>query len=1134
MAVMDKDYEDAICRRTRARYSLAGFSLDELETFLQETDDEDDIQNVDDEEEYRKFLAAVLQGVEGSSIKPQENENVEDEDEDNDADFELEIEEALESDLDENLKGDNVECEAIEQRPKTRLSRRRKSSNKHKKKVSEALSRPLRPILPYSPIPSCAPIAGRGLVHSPIPPLGVRSPTHELIINGFTPYQIGQLHSLIHEHVQLLIQTFSICVLDPVRQHIASDVQKLISELLCKRNEMLGQVRAPYPQLCFTPNYIHSSIASEVPYTSPSSGQLVHSSIEQDGCSQTPQGSSWMPYVGEKTISVLDVAPLKLIGKFVDDVLNVVQEGKRRSLGATDEDNAENVPLFPACNRQQSAETNCHALSSSTASKKTLAASLVERAKKQSIALVPKQIAMLAKQFYPLFNPVLYPHKAPPAAVVNRVLFTDAEDKLLALGLMEYNTDWKAIQQRFLPCKSKHQIFVRQKNRSSSKAPENPIKAVRRMKNSPLTAEEFARIEEGLKVFKLDWMSVWKFIVPYRDPSLLPRQWRIAAGTQKSYRSDAITKEKRRLHDSQKRKCQAATLGSLHPPSQKLDDAADKNIEEQSNADDDCTDKDGEAYVHEAFLADTSADIPTICAKASFPDVVVGESCPYPQQVVASEVGRGANENGCRDHLPQIINRPSSTEVAYMRPYRARKSSTARLVRLAPELPPVNLPPTARVMSRSDSKTYQNALPHTKVSASAKVANAAIEVGSNTANNTRTQLHVDPEAIRERHVAEEKDGPDLQMHPLLFRAAKDCSSLYCPVNSGPDANSSPQLNLSFCRQTNNSFNFLNKALKPIGKVSTSSGLSFHPLLQRTTDGNSVVQPSASSDLPRERLTQPIANCNEQPDLEMHWSLSSKKQTTFGRSVTRLSKSNFETEVNSRSTLNRISSGLDSSAQLIGTSYETDMVDNVDDILGQGIVMEQEELSDSDEEEENVEFECEEMTDSEGEEVIPQPMQITGGQAKERGRVSSDEENSDEDAPPVTRGISIANFCNPSNDTVMTQPGPSSSSLDLNSFPPVSRKTHPKDDTTRHSVGSACKVQKPSVGSRKPGVNLKTEKKPAAGNKRKELNSVSFISPPKQPRRRARNTDSISEVGHSKKGIGSGKESSKKDNGVEIT
>ncbi|KAM3319132.1 hypothetical protein P3S67_006332 [Capsicum chacoense] len=74
----------------------------------------------------------------------------------------------------------------------------------------------------------------------------------------------------------------------------------------------------------------------------------------------------------------------------------------------------------------------------------------------------------------PLFNPALYPHKPTPAVVANRVRFTDA---LLALDLMEYNTDWNAIQQRYLPCKSEHQ-------------------AVRRMKHSPLIAEEVARIEK--------------------------------------------------------------------------------------------------------------------------------------------------------------------------------------------------------------------------------------------------------------------------------------------------------------------------------------------------------------------------------------------------------------------------------------------------------------------------------------------------------------------------------------------------------------------------------------------------------------------------------------------------------------
>ena len=61
--------------------------------------------------------------------------------------------------------------------------------------------------------------------------------------------------------------------------------------------------------------------------------------------------------------------------------------------------------------------------------KKTLAATLVESTKKQSIALVPKDIVKLSQRFLPLFNPALFPHKPPPAAVSNRVLFTDSEDE---------------------------------------------------------------------------------------------------------------------------------------------------------------------------------------------------------------------------------------------------------------------------------------------------------------------------------------------------------------------------------------------------------------------------------------------------------------------------------------------------------------------------------------------------------------------------------------------------------------------------------------------------------------------------------------------------------------------------------
>ncbi|CAI9757810.1 unnamed protein product [Fraxinus pennsylvanica] len=92
--------------------------------------------------------------------------------------------------------------------------------------------------------------------------------------------------------------------------------------------------------------------------------------------------------------------------------------------------------------------------------------------------------------------------------------------------------------------------------------------AVRRIKNSPLTSEEIARIEMGLKKFKLDWISIWRFLVPYRDPSLLPRQWRIAFGTQKSYKSDAKKKAKRRLYES-KRRASKPPVSIQHSSSEK-------------------------------------------------------------------------------------------------------------------------------------------------------------------------------------------------------------------------------------------------------------------------------------------------------------------------------------------------------------------------------------------------------------------------------------------------------------------------------------------------------------------------------------------------------------------------------------
>ncbi|XP_060171141.1 uncharacterized protein LOC132602170 [Lycium barbarum] len=1212
-SIIDMDNEDAICKRTRARYSLASFTLDELETFLQETDDEDDHQNANDEEEYRKFLAAVLLGGDENSGHIQDNENVDDEDEDNDADFELEIEEALESDLDEHVKDDNEEeYEAVGRRPKTRQTRRQRASVENKKKILGLSNRPLRPLLPYLPI-------------SPYSVHGAKSmmpPANEGFVNGFTAHQIGQLHCLIHEHVQLLIQVFAVCVLDPAKRHIASNVGELISQMLHKRDEVLASRSVPFPSFCFFSPYVYPSVSDEPLHTSPvqttdkmssahdlqgdcSSGHHIvqpfdrispsrgrHEAIKhnQVGC---PLGS-WVPYISGPILSVLDVAPIKLVKDFMDDVSHAVQDYRSRQVGGLNDISSEKEPLFPVQSIHFTAEpdgrsslnTNAVPPSSSSfrTSKKTMAAVLVEKAKKQAVAPVPNEIAKLAQRFYPLFNPALYPHKPPPAAVANRVLFTDAEDELLALGLMEYNTDWKAIQQRYLPCKSKHQIFVRQKNRSSSKAPENPIKAVRRMKNSPLTTEEVARIEEGLKVFKLDWMSVWKFIVPYRDPSLLPRQWRTAIGTQKSYKSDASKRAKRRLYELERKKLKAASLETWHISS-KEDDVADSAVEENCGADN-CADRDEEAYVHEAFLADWRPAVSSIQLNHSTSDLV--EKIPPPQVlgVESSQVAEHMNISGSRNGQSHISNefpvslRSPETE-SFSRPYRARKFNNGQLVKLAPGLPPVNLPPSVRVMSQSAFKSYHvGTYPRAfggdastgdgvREIAVPKIANAAkpytnyfVKDGpfsSSAGRNNISNQNLQETSVSKdnKNVTEEKDESGLKMHPLLFRAPEDGPLPYYQSNSSFSTSSSfnffsgcqPQLNLSLFhhpRQSAHTVNFLDKSSNPRDKTSISSGFGFHPLLQRTDDANcdlevasSVARPSCTPESSRGRCTQaqnavdsssnvacsipssPIGKSNE-VDLEMHLSFTSRKQKAtgsrgvadhfMGRSPTSASDSGDQNPRNNGipngTTQHRDSSA---TARLLSSDEETgNDVDDLEDQSLAEIVMEQEELSDSEEETgENVEFECEEMEDSEGEEIL-ESEEITNDENEEMDKIALDDSN--DQHVPNRHGNSTDNPCSISGgqttfDKAMDDE-PSSLCLNLNSPRPIAPQVKSK---SRHSSGSAGKAQDPT-SSKRYGKNARRNRvhptvQKSASDIPEQDNQSSVVSSYRKSRKRARKTDS---------------------------
>lgn len=303
--------EDLICRRTRARYSLANFTLDELETFLQETDDEEDFQKADDEEEYQKFLAGVLAGEGEYEAAGKEAED-EDEDE-NDADFEVELEELLESDHEEDGKGEeegnNVGAKGCNgrdrRRPDTRQNRCRRSLGRPREKPLGQAVIPLRPILPsWVPAPSLVPgiVAKQGRCGG----LGLAS--QPIVVSSFTPHQIGQLHCLIHEHAQLLIQIYTLCAFEPSKQSVASDVKRLILELNGFRNEALSRRTIPYPADSFRPPHIHPSVVREAP-----NNTFV-------AAEQVPP--IWVPLVGSSITSVTDVAPLGCVGRYLSDVGN--------------------------------------------------------------------------------------------------------------------------------------------------------------------------------------------------------------------------------------------------------------------------------------------------------------------------------------------------------------------------------------------------------------------------------------------------------------------------------------------------------------------------------------------------------------------------------------------------------------------------------------------------------------------------------------------------------------------------------------------------------------------------------------------------------------------------------------------
>lgn len=1024
---------DAICRRTRAHLSLTDMSLDELETFLQESDEEDYFQNVDDEEEYRKFVAAVQgswkegPGVDSVDGRRQGEEDDEDEDEEDDYDFEIELEEALESDYEELPKQEVLKRKR--RRRAAAFGRTLKKRTLTERPLGSA-SIPLRPILPSVACKDASTDASKLLTEA------LQSGKEAM---GFTPCQRRQLQCLMHEHVQLLVQVFSITAMDRARQQIAADTHKLLLQLADAREQVLSWKKPFHPEVCCCPYNAHSTTSSNLQpivrldaFRPRSPNQLIakhlpsketsclgrgisenndtcaSSSLQKDAncegankhvnveaCSETNQ-STFTPAT-TKVKSLLDVPALVLVKDFVADVAKGVQELRQLCLQISESSDRVQKPLFPVSMMQVPPVQNCQR-------KKTMAGSLVEDTKLNGMVLVPSEIAAAVSRFTTLFDPTLFPYKPPPAALAKRLLFTEAEDELLAMGLMRYNTNWDKIQQLLLPSKTTHQIFVRQKNRSTTKAPENSIKAVRRLKTSPLTKEEEACIEEGLKFFRSDWMKVWEHCVPYRDPTTLSRLWRAAVGLQKSYSANEEAKEKHRIGEKMRRQKQAF-----------LREQNNCTNGELNSGDETCDETNG-AYFHEAFLTDynsqacsspaPSLDTATTCQASA---ALLSAFTAVPNVPISSAPCVSVSKSDYLYSAPSTGTFDTALKTSRREGKRYRRSSF-QIIKLAPGLPSLNLPRCVRVISQAQ---YNSQFP-------AHGNNPLVPVPHNSTKSQKGGFvasaggpacsFVPVPAPSTGYFTGPSDSPSFhgggktvpaKMHPLLMQttfetgplSASMASKQVSPQTGLPSTPNIPRFRPFLPISKGDSTKGSKDVLAEQTESSTRGAAELHPFLQDDKERQAqsqivatTVNESKSSAV--EVLHANDANAGTSHMGHTHWPffLSDSVIRPEPRRAVRVQDAHQDRSATApmRNRRNHnVASHVDKSkrgrrAHTKVNSGHTDVVDpSKETEKGQGnfvnsdeenIVMEQEELSGSEEEtEEVVQFEYEEITDSDIEE-----------------------------------------------------------------------------------------------------------------------------------------------------------------------
>ncbi|KAG0452413.1 hypothetical protein HPP92_025077 [Vanilla planifolia] len=480
-------------------------------------------------------------------------------------------------------------------------------------------------------------------------------------------------------------------------------------------------------------------------------------------------------------------------------------------------------------------------------------------------------------------------------------------------------------------------------------------------------------------------------------------------------------KEKRRLNEAKRRRSKAL-INDLQTSEKEGNDG------DNSEGDMDCDD---EAYVHEAFLADQVAG----SSKSMTHDISLSRiSNGNPQEIslmqykesndmisqahVENGTGELHEKTGC-GNIVLSSSKFSDNERSLHQVSHTKYG--LRVVKLAPDLPPVNLPPSVRVISQSAFKIYHSQPHHSSSNHNAlkdqTLGVPPVAKPGGTVVNSAEEPDMLPCSVtgsqrpngnsHEVLVKENTTESDVQLHPLLFQTP------YFSINCQSAPTECDILLRSRCSISTVSASAPDHLPQGAGFPTNASAIEFHPLLRRSEtagddlgiissfdghsshlgalQGSSVVQLvnvadsecqvqrmndldlniQLSSAIGRQSITKICENDN-------HVLNASILEDRTADEVVRTSLKPFnlsekELEVSSKENVLIHSTEYNSNdgigQEKLPSSHDISCQQCIGDFNEEsnaGIVMEQEELSDSEDERENVVFECEDLEDSEEE------------------------------------------------------------------------------------------------------------------------------------------------------------------------